>query len=92
MQVLGTDDLFDYLEKYDLELDPTVEGMLASHSKKNWVRFVTAENQHLVSDAAMDLVDKLLRFAERIINLCNYFFFSVTNSLRCASRMSMNAL
>lgn len=61
-KVLGTDDLFDYLDKYDLELDPTVEGMLASHSKKNWVRFVTAENQHLVSDAAMDLVEKLLRY------------------------------
>ncbi len=60
-QVLGTDDLFDYLDKYDLELDSHFDGLLATHAKKAWGRFVTPENQHLVSEAAMDLLDKLLR-------------------------------
>jgi casein kinase II subunit alpha len=59
---LGTDELFDYLDKYDLELDSQFEGLLTTHSKKPWTRFVTPENQHLVSDEALDLVNKLLRF------------------------------
>ena len=61
LQVLGTDDLYDYLDKYDLELDPHFDGILSSHTKKPWVRFVNGENQHLVSDAAIDFLDYLLR-------------------------------
>jgi hypothetical protein len=34
MQVLGTDELFAYLDKYDLELDPQFDGILGRHSKK----------------------------------------------------------
>jgi hypothetical protein len=29
---------------------------------KDWNRFVTAENRHLVSPEALDLLDKLLRY------------------------------
>jgi len=61
-KVLGTDDLFDYLDKYDLELDPNFDGILSTHTKKPWTRFINAENNHLVSEAAIDLVDKLLRY------------------------------
>lgn len=61
-KVLGTDELYDYLDKYDLELDPHFDGILSAHSKKPWVRFVTQENSHLVSDEAMDMLGKLLRY------------------------------
>eukprot|EP01033_Poteriospumella_lacustris_P003476 gene3474-2567_t len=61
-KVLGTDELFDYLEKYDIELDPHFDGILTPHSKKPWTKFVTAENQHLISDEALDFVSKLLRY------------------------------
>mmetsp|Transcript_24222 Transcript_24222/g.40445 ORF Transcript_24222/g.40445 Transcript_24222/m.40445 type:complete len:364 (-) Transcript_24222:166-1257(-) len=61
-KVLGTDELFDYLDKYDLELDPHFDGLLSAHTKKPWTRFVTNENQHLISDEAIDLVDHLLKY------------------------------
>eukprot|EP01034_Spumella_vulgaris_P021739 gene21739-27793_t len=61
-KVLGTDDLYDYLDKYDLELDPHFDGILSAHSKKPWSRFVTPENQHLVSDEATDFLGQLLRY------------------------------
>jgi hypothetical protein len=61
-QVLGTDELFDYLDKYDLELDAHFDGLLATHARKPWVRFVTQDNAHLVPDQALDLLDKLLRY------------------------------
>jgi casein kinase II subunit alpha len=60
-KVLGTDELFDYLDKYELELDPHFDGLLAAHTKKPWSRFTTPENQHLISDEAIDLVDHLLK-------------------------------
>jgi len=69
-QVLGTDDLFDYLDKYDLELDSHFDGLLSTHAKKPWARFVTQENQHLVPEAALDLLDKLLRWVFLFLLFC----------------------
>ena len=59
-KVLGTDGLYDYLNKYKIELDPHLEAMVGRHSRKPWLKFVTTENQHLVSHDAMDFLDKLL--------------------------------
>lgn len=61
-QVLGTDDLFDYLDKYDLELDPNIESQMTSHSKKPWSRFVTHDNQHLASQDATNFLECLLKY------------------------------
>ena len=60
VQVLGTDELFDYLDKYNLELDPHFDGILGRHTRKAWTKFITSENQHLVSPEAIDFLDKLL--------------------------------
>lgn len=61
-KVLGTEELFHYLDTYDLELDPHFDGILGRHSKKPWQKFVTNENQHLVSEESIDFVSKLLRY------------------------------
>jgi len=61
-KVLGTDELFDYLDKYNLELDPHFDGLLGRHARKSWSKFINHENQHLVSQEAIDLLDKLLRY------------------------------
>jgi len=61
-KVLGTDDLFDYILKYKVDLDQRFNDILGRHSKKRWERFINNENQHLVSTEAIDLLDKLLRY------------------------------
>lgn len=61
-KVLGTDELYAYLEKYDLELDAHFDGLLGRWPRKPWNKFVTAENTHLVSPEAIDFIDKLLRY------------------------------
>ena len=76
MQVLGTEELYEYLDKYQIELDPRFSDILGRHSRKRcdislklvltthplrWERFVHSENQHLVSPEALDFLDKLLR-------------------------------
>jgi len=61
-QVLGTDELDAYLRKYGIELDPQLEALVGRHSRKPWAKFVTSENQHLVTPEALDFLDKLLRY------------------------------
>ena len=55
-QILGTDELFNYLDKYDLELDPHFDGIMGRHSNRPWQKFVNPENQHLVSEEAISFV------------------------------------
>ena len=61
-QVLGTDDFQVYLDKYKIELDSHYDVILGRYPRKPWSRFVTPENQHFVSDEAIDFLDKLLRY------------------------------
>ncbi|KAL8852877.1 MAG: hypothetical protein Q9221_002253 [Calogaya cf. arnoldii] len=67
-KVLGTDALFEYLDKYDIELDAQYDDILGRFPKKNWAAFINAENQRFVSNDAIDFLDKLLRYdhAERL--------------------------
>eukprot|EP00898_Chlorokybus_atmophyticus_P005693 jgi/Chlat1/6124/Chrsp409S05666 len=37
-KVLGTDDLYAYLAKYRIELDPHLEALVGRHSKKPWTK------------------------------------------------------
>ncbi|XP_042467576.1 casein kinase II subunit alpha-2-like [Zingiber officinale] len=61
-QVLGTDELNVYLNRYRLELDPQLDALVGRHSRKPWSKFINADNQHLVSPEAIDFLDKLLRY------------------------------
>ncbi|EMS48724.1 Casein kinase II subunit alpha-2 [Triticum urartu] len=61
-KVLGTDELNAYLVKYRIVLDPQLEALIGRHNRKPWSKFVNAENRHLVSEEAIDFLDKLLRF------------------------------
>jgi casein kinase II subunit alpha len=68
-RVLGTDGLFEYLDKYNMELDPHFDDILGKHSRKAWSKFVTAENQALVQLDVIDMIDRMLIYdhAARIL-------------------------
>jgi len=61
-KVLGTADLFTYLDKYGLTLDPHFQQLLGTHARKPLKRFATPENKHVATPEALDLLDKLLRY------------------------------
>ncbi|GKU98852.1 hypothetical protein SLEP1_g11791 [Rubroshorea leprosula] len=61
-KVLGTDELYAYLNKYRIELDPHLATLVGRHSRKPWSKFINAENQHLAVPEAVDFIDKLLRY------------------------------
>jgi casein kinase II subunit alpha len=65
-KVLGTEDLFDYLEKYKIELDAEYDDILGHFPKKSWHSFITSENQRFASADAIDLLDKLLKYDHQV--------------------------
>lgn len=54
--------MYHYLEKYDIALDPQYDEILGNYPKKPWTRFVTSENGRLITNEAIDFLDKLLRY------------------------------
>ena len=66
-RVLGTDSLFSYLDKYNIQLDSAFDNILGRYPRKPWRKFVTVENERYISDEALDFLDHLLRYdhAER---------------------------
>jgi casein kinase II subunit alpha len=61
-KVLGTDELFAYLEKYDLTLDSHFDNIMGKFAKKPFAKFISPENEHLVSAEALDFLEGLLRY------------------------------
>ncbi|XP_055986208.1 casein kinase II subunit alpha-like [Sorex fumeus] len=61
-RVLGTKDLYDYINKYSIKLDRRLKVILGTHSRKTWECFVNRNNQHLVNPEALNLLDRLLRY------------------------------
>ena len=61
-KVLGSDKLFEYLDKYNLELEAEFESSLMDHESRSWTRFVNSENSKWCSPEALDFLDHLLRY------------------------------
>jgi casein kinase II subunit alpha len=61
-QILGTDKLMAYLEKYDLELDPHYDGTLGRYPAVPLSSFVNDTNKHLVSAEGLDFLEQLLQY------------------------------
>lgn len=65
-KILGTDDLFDYIDKYEIELDSQYDDILGRFAKRSWHSFVNVDNQRFVSDEAIDFLDKLLVYDHQV--------------------------
>ncbi|KAL9051701.1 MAG: hypothetical protein Q9162_005851 [Coniocarpon cinnabarinum] len=68
-KVLGTDDLFDYLDKYDIELDAQYDDILGRFPKRNWQSFVNSENQRFITEEAIEFLDGLLKYDHQVSQL-----------------------
>merc|ERR1712154_49977 len=62
-KVLGTDSLFEYLKKYNLKLDPSIDASLGRTAKKPWKKFIDDSNKkYSYNSDAIDLIDKCLQY------------------------------
>ncbi|GJQ76927.1 hypothetical protein Trydic_g15125 [Trypoxylus dichotomus] len=72
VKVLGTQQLYAYVEKYNIPISNHFQELLGTHNRKKWERFIKTENEYLVSEDALDLLENLLRYdhMERITAIC----------------------
>lgn len=79
VQVLGTDNLYQYVDKYSIRLSPEY-GSLGTYAQVPWATFTTPDNAKYVSLEALDLLDHLLRYdhQERFtaVEAMNHPYFS----------------
>ena len=95
-KVLGTDDLYKYIEKYGLTLDNHYNGILGNYPKKPWNKFINDENKHLCSNEAIDLLSKMLIYdrAQRITPkeaMMHPYFKSVREKIEKEGNPSLEA-
>lgn len=57
-KVVGTDQIENYMKKYDLELNDGIE--LPSNGKQSLSSFINDKNRNRISDEALDLLDRML--------------------------------
>ena len=69
INVLGTEAFTRYLNKYNIDLDESLEDAIRTRARKPWAHFVTRENQHLVSEEALAFLDMTLKYdhVERVL-------------------------
>ena len=61
-KVLGTDELFQYLKKYELTLSIEFQRLIGWHPRRPLSKFITAENSHLVDESCIDFLNNMLRY------------------------------
>jgi casein kinase II subunit alpha len=59
-KVLGTDVLYEYLNKYNIELEAAFDAVLDRYLPRPLAKYVNPENKHLCSKEAIDLCEKML--------------------------------
>jgi casein kinase II subunit alpha len=65
-KVLGTKELFEFVEEFEIELDEDLVDELGYCPRRQWSSFVTPENEKNVHDDAIDLLHRLLRYNPRV--------------------------
>lgn len=68
--VLGTNELFEFINEFELELDDDVVTELGYRAPCLWSSFVTAENKGKVNNLVVDLFNRLLRYNPRVCVVC----------------------
>ncbi len=65
-KVMGTDDLNAYIKKYRLTMPSAIAKVMKSYPKVEFEEFVNKGNQGVVSEAALDLLRKMLVYDKNL--------------------------
>lgn len=66
-EVLGTEGLFQYIEKYNLHVDPEVMSQVSASRKKDWTEFASDGNPTFLCTELYDLLDNLLIYDHHVV-------------------------
>jgi casein kinase II subunit alpha len=59
-RTLGTEELYAYVEKYNMDMDMAYEDVLGKNKRKPWKSYITPENKHLAVPEALDILERML--------------------------------
>ncbi|KAK8799728.1 hypothetical protein WA158_006276 [Blastocystis sp. Blastoise] len=59
-EVLGTADLYEYLNTYGAKLDKPTEAIMGKYEHKSWKNYITNENSRYINKDVLDLLDHML--------------------------------
>lgn len=61
-KVLGTEDLYNYTEKYKVGIDSHQAAILGRQHRRPWKKYINWRNEQFCTPDAIDFLDKLLRY------------------------------
>lgn len=61
-KVLGTEELYGYLSKYNIQLEPALDRILGNHHSIKLSSFINPSNSHLATPDALDLLSKMMQY------------------------------
>lgn len=61
-RVLGTEELYHYLSKYNIPLEITLEKILGDHKAVKLASLVNSANMHLATPDALDILGKMMQY------------------------------
>lgn len=61
-RVLGTEELYNYLNKYNIPLEITLEKVLGDHKAVKLASLVNPNNCHLATPDALDILSKMMQY------------------------------
>jgi casein kinase II subunit alpha len=61
-RVLGTEELYTYVNKYNIHLEAALERILGDHKSQKLTSFVTETNKHIATPDALDLLGKMMQY------------------------------
>ena len=59
-KILGTEELYEYVNKYKIPLEIQLERILGSYKSVKLSSLVNSKNKHLASPEAINLVEKMM--------------------------------
>ena len=60
VRVLGTEDLNNYLQSKDIKMESSYKKKIPNCQRRSFNQFINDDNKHLVTQEALDLLDKTL--------------------------------
>lgn len=62
VKVLGSEEFYAYLNKYNIILDAKLLDIVGQHSRKPWQRYIHTECEYLVDDSTLRFLEQMLRY------------------------------
>ena len=69
-RVLGTEQLYQYINKYNIQLQAPLKRILGDHRSQKLTSLINQSNRHLATSEAIDLLSKMMQYDHVKFNLC----------------------